>query len=129
GVEPGVSCISEHVRPMSVEAMVRKPLTMFRLLVPLCAASLAAGCDRAGTGSEGGAAAASANRAEPRASVKVAEAWLSPVEVRVRAVGTTRAVDSVVITSEVSARIVELGFRDEEVVERGRVLAKLDDSL
>jgi membrane fusion protein (multidrug efflux system) len=57
------------------------------------------------------------------------EAWLSPIEVRVRAVGTTRPVDSVVVTSEVSARVESLGFSDEEVVEAGRVLARLDASL
>lgn len=84
------------------------------------------GCDRLG---EGPASGGEATATEPTAIVKYAESWLSPIEVRVRAVGTTRPVDSVVVTSEVSARIDSLGFRDEEVVERGRVLARLDAAL
>jgi membrane fusion protein (multidrug efflux system) len=61
--------------------------------------------------------------------VKFVEAWRSPIEVRVRAVGTTRAVDAVTVTSEVSARIMSIDFRDEEVVDRGQTLAQLDSSL
>lgn len=92
------------------------------------AALSCAACDR--FGDEGGAGAPTAGApTEPSAIVKYVEAWLSPIEVRVRAVGTTRPVDQVVVTSEVSARVETLGFRDEEVVDRGQVLAELDDSL
>lgn len=96
----------------------------------LCAGMTAAvalalpGCDRFGDGSSAASA-----PAEPQAVVRYVDAWLSPIEVRVRAVGTTRPVDSVVVTSEVSARVESLGFSDEEVVEAGRVLARLDAAL
>ena len=97
----------------------------------LCGALLGAlvacgsGCDRFGGEERSEAVVA----AEPRAVVKYAEAWLSPIEIRVRSVGTTRAVDAVTVTSEVSGRIEAIGFRDEEVVDRGQVLAELDSAL
>lgn len=68
-------------------------------------------------------------RSEPTAVVRYVEAWPSPIEIRVRAVGTTRPVDAVTVTSEVAGRIAGLGFYDEEVVEQGRVLAQLDAAL
>jgi membrane fusion protein (multidrug efflux system) len=87
--------------------------------------ALLPGCD----GVRGEDAPAAAATDEPSAIVKYVEAWRSPIEVRVRAVGTTRAVDAVTVTSEVSARILSIDFRDEEVVDRGQVLARLDSSL
>lgn len=92
----------------------------------LCCALAAPGCDP--NGGDAGTVASPA-QVEPTAIVKYVEAWLSPIEVRVRSVGTTRPVDSVVVTSVVSARVESLGFSDEEVVEAGRVLARLDAAL
>lgn len=86
----------------------------------------AAGCDR--FGSESGSETTQA-ASEPTAVVRYVEAWSSPIDVRVRAVGTTRAVDAVTVTSEVSARVESLGFYDEAYVDRGQVLAQLDASL
>ncbi|MBX3352798.1 MAG: efflux RND transporter periplasmic adaptor subunit [Phycisphaeraceae bacterium] len=65
----------------------------------------------------------------PSLRVRYIEAWESPVELRLRAVGTTRAVDSVTVTSEVSGRVLRLGFTDESIVDRGQVLAELDAGL
>lgn len=81
-------------------------------------------CERSG-----GAAPATPASSSPALQVRYVEAWLSPIERRLRAVGTTRAVDSVTVTAEVSGRVLRLGFADEALVDRGQLLAELDSGL
>ncbi|MDX1649593.1 MAG: efflux RND transporter periplasmic adaptor subunit, partial [Myxococcota bacterium] len=59
-------------------------------------------------------------------AVIVAEARTETLADRVEALGTTRADESVAITSDVTEKVVEIRFEDGEAVEAGRVLAELD---
>ncbi|MFN3629768.1 MAG: efflux RND transporter periplasmic adaptor subunit, partial [Casimicrobiaceae bacterium] len=45
------------------------------------------------------------------------------------AVGTLRSDESIVVRSELSGRIVELGFREGQPVRKGQLLVRLDDSV
>jgi len=63
------------------------------------------------------------------AAVEVAKAEAMRIEDDAQAVGTLRAVQTIVVRPEVSGRIVRLGFKDGERVRRGQVLVQLDDQL
>lgn len=82
------------------------------------AAGAAASAPRGGAGGGGGPIA-----------VEVGEVRRETLIERVQAVGSLRAAQSVALRPEVGGRIVQLGFRDGEVVRRGQLLVQLDDSL
>ena len=63
------------------------------------------------------------------AAVEVAKAEVMRIEDDAQAVGSVRAVQTIVLRPEVSGRIVRLGFKDGERVRRGQVLVQLDDLL
>jgi len=58
--------------------------------------------------------------------VKAVEAWSSPIRETLRLIGSTRAVDTVRITTEVTGKVEWIGFEDEQIVEAGAVLVRLD---
>ena len=63
------------------------------------------------------------------AAVEVAKVELAPLEDAVTAVGTLRAVRSVMLRSEVAGRIKALGFVPGQAVKAGQVMVQLDDAL
>lgn len=63
------------------------------------------------------------------AAVEVAKAEAMRIEDDAQAVGTLRAVQTIVVRPEVSGRVVRLGFTDGQRVRRGQVLLQLDDQL
>ncbi|TVQ62423.1 MAG: efflux RND transporter periplasmic adaptor subunit [Phycisphaerales bacterium] len=97
-------------------------------LLACCIAAAAllagAGCDAITGGADG---APEAPAPTPAVPVKVVKAWSAPLESTLRLVGTTRAVDTVRVTSEVSGVVVEINFQDEDLVEAGDILVRLDD--
>lgn len=62
-------------------------------------------------------------------AVELGEVRRETLRELVQAVGSLRAVQSVMLRPEVGGRIVQLGFRDGEAVRRGQLLVQLDDSL
>jgi membrane fusion protein (multidrug efflux system) len=60
--------------------------------------------------------------------VVAATAAMQPMGVEIEAVGTTRANESVLITSEDSNTITAIRFAEGEVVERGAVLVEMEDA-
>lgn len=66
------------------------------------------------------------NTDQPAVGVKVVSAWTSPVRESIRLIGTTRAIESVNITAEVGGRVEWIGFDDEQMVETGDLLLRLD---
>lgn len=66
----------------------------------------------------------------PRASgVEVAEVKVARLQDDVRAVGTLRSRQSVVLRPEVAGRVLQLGFTDGARVRKGQMLVQLDDTL
>ena len=63
------------------------------------------------------------------AAVEVAKVELAPLEDAVTAVGTLRAVRSVMLRSEVAGRVKAVGFAPGQAVKAGQVLVQLDDAL
>jgi membrane fusion protein (multidrug efflux system) len=61
--------------------------------------------------------------------VEVAKAETMRIEDDAQALGSVRAVQTIVLRPEVSGRIVRLGFKDGERVRRGQMLVQLDDLL
>lgn len=90
------------------------------LCLLLGSASLLPGCG----GEEQGQASPAAAAAP--VEVLVVEAWTSPVERSLRLVGSTRAVDAVSVTAEVTGTVSWIGFEDEEIVAEKQELIKLD---
>ncbi|HET7132354.1 MAG TPA: efflux RND transporter periplasmic adaptor subunit [Gammaproteobacteria bacterium] len=84
------------------------------LLAPL------AGCDKPEAHPE----AASVN---PTVAVITAEARIEPMGVEIEAVGTTRANESVQVTSRASNIITAIRFNEGDVVQQGAVLVEMDD--
>jgi len=68
-----------------------------------------------------------AGQSEPRPiDVGVVEAWTSPVERTIRLVGTTRAVDAVAVTAQVTGTVAWIGFDDEQLIEVNTPMVRLD---
>lgn len=63
----------------------------------------------------------------PPANVDVIYPRMAEVQDVVEAVGTLQAREDVMITAEVSGRIVRLNFEEGQPVEKGQVLVRLDD--
>lgn len=61
-------------------------------------------------------------------TVITAAAKVEPMGVDIEAVGTTRANESVQVTSKASNTIVAIRFNEGEVVEQGQVLVQMDDA-
>ncbi|TVQ79514.1 MAG: efflux RND transporter periplasmic adaptor subunit [Phycisphaeraceae bacterium] len=59
--------------------------------------------------------------------VGVVEAWTSPVHQTLSLVGSTRAIDTVSVTAQVTGIVSWIGFDDEDIVEDGDLLVRLDD--
>lgn len=74
---------------------------------------------------ENGAAAAPASASGP-AEVLGVEAWTSPIDRTLRLVGSTRAVDAVSVTAEVTGTVSWIGFSDEDLVKGKQELVRLD---
>lgn len=109
--------------------MTRRSQARSLARVCLCALLIASSGSLVACGPGGDTGAQSSPSSAPALRVRYVEAWESPIELRLRAVGTTRAVDSVTVTSEVSGRVLRIGFTDESIVDRGQVLAELDAGL
>jgi membrane fusion protein (multidrug efflux system) len=78
----------------------------------------------AGAQAAGGAAGSGAP-----AVVEVARVEVARIEDDAQAVGSVRAVQTVILRPEVSGRVVRLGFTDGARVRRGQLLVQLDDTL
>jgi membrane fusion protein (multidrug efflux system) len=61
-------------------------------------------------------------------AVVTAEAAIHPMAIEIEAVGTTRANESVQVTSKASNVVTAIRFTDSQVVSRGDVLAEMDDA-
>ena len=61
-------------------------------------------------------------------AVVTAAAAIQPMAIEVEAVGTTRANESVQVTSKASNVVTAIHFTDSQVVSRGDVLAEMDDA-
>jgi membrane fusion protein (multidrug efflux system) len=61
-------------------------------------------------------------------AVVTAEATIQPLAIEIEAVGTTRANESVQVTSKASNVVTAIHFTDSQVVSRGDVLAEMDDA-
>jgi membrane fusion protein (multidrug efflux system) len=61
-------------------------------------------------------------------AVVTAEAAIHPMAIEIEAVGTTRANESVQVTSKASNVVTAIHFTDSQVVSRGDVLAEMDDA-
>jgi membrane fusion protein (multidrug efflux system) len=61
-------------------------------------------------------------------AVVTAAAVIQPMAIEVEAVGTTRANESVQVTSKASNVVTAIRFTDSQVVSRGAVLAEMDDA-
>lgn len=59
--------------------------------------------------------------------VGIVEAWTSPVHQTLSLVGSTRAIDTVSVTAQVTGIVSWIGFDDEDIVEAGDLLVRLDD--
>jgi membrane fusion protein (multidrug efflux system) len=88
------------------------------------AQALGAAAGRPGTASPAGAGGAGGP-----AAVELGRAEALRIEDDAQAVGTLRAVQTVVLRPEVSGRIVQIGFQDGARVRRGQLLVQLDDQL
>ncbi|HEY7727038.1 MAG TPA: efflux RND transporter periplasmic adaptor subunit, partial [Candidatus Eisenbacteria bacterium] len=91
------------------------------ILAPAALASvslLAGGCAPRGPGGFG----------IPVLPVETAPVVLGPVFDRFEAVGTIEAGDAITVVSEIAAQVVSLPFREGGSIERGGLIAQLDDS-
>jgi membrane fusion protein, multidrug efflux system len=89
----------------------------------ICALALV-GCDKtevAGAGQSAGVPATTV-------TVVTAAARREPMGIAIEAVGTTRANESVEVTSKASNTVVAIRFNESEDVERGAVLVQMDDA-
>ncbi len=102
----------------------KRPRSLAWPLVWACtAATLLVGCSEPSQDADSPAAASSPTVIE----VRGVEAWTSPVEETSRYIGSTRAVDSVQITSQVASKVEWIGFDDGQQVTEGDPLVRLDD--
>jgi membrane fusion protein (multidrug efflux system) len=83
---------------------------------------LGAACSKpSASGSPGAAAVSTA------VTVVTAAAKVEPMGIDIEAVGTTRANESVLVTSKASNTIIAIRFNEGEKVEQGQVLVEMDD--
>jgi membrane fusion protein (multidrug efflux system) len=99
-----------------------------RPLYPVCViASLLLGCG------EASAPAASAqpaeNRERPAIPVETERVQTMSLTRRLTAVGSLQSDESIVVTPEISGRIVRIGFNEGERVQQGQELFRLDDAI
>ena len=74
--------------------------------------------------------AAKPDKAPPKSvPVEAAAVAKGPLTERVTAVGSLRSDESVVISSEIAGRIIDIHFKEGRPVERGAPLITLDDSV
>ena len=64
----------------------------------------------------------------PPMPVEVAPVTVQKVEDKFEAVGTIEAIDAITVVSEIDGAVISLPFREGEAIERGGLIAKLDDS-
>ncbi|MGL4976291.1 MAG: efflux RND transporter periplasmic adaptor subunit [Bosea sp. (in: a-proteobacteria)] len=62
----------------------------------------------------------------PPVSVITAKAERKPMPVRLEAIGTVQTLSSVIVRSRVDSQIMEVGFKDGQVVKQGDMLFRLD---
>ena len=72
---------------------------------------------------------AAAPQARGGVPVEVAKIERGTVNEEVEALGTLAADESVVIAPEIAGRVIALGFKEGERVEKGQVLVKLDTAI
>jgi membrane fusion protein (multidrug efflux system) len=61
--------------------------------------------------------------------VEIARAEIAPLAETVRAVGTLRSDESVIVRPEIAGRVVETPFAEGQVVDKNALLVRLDDSI
>jgi membrane fusion protein (multidrug efflux system) len=90
----------------------------------ICALAPLVGCDKSQV------AGANPSAGMPAATVTVvtAAARREPMGIAIEAVGTTRANESVEVTSKASNTVIAVRFNESEDVERGAVLVQMDDA-
>jgi len=89
----------------------------------ICALASLAGCDKSDT-----AGAKTAGVPAGAVTVVTAAARREPMGIAIEAVGTTRANESVEVTSKASNTVIAIRFNESEDVERGAVLVQMDDA-
>lgn len=99
-----------------------------RLLALVCLSGVLAGC--------GGGAAPAANaqptpalQARPAVPVEIESVRTMSLTRRLTAVGSLQSDESVIVTPEISGRIVRIGFDEGERVRQGQELFRLDDAI
>lgn len=96
----------------------------------LTSGPLRKGLSALGLASGGPAAPASAPGGAPSGvPVETARAATSPLAETVRAVGTLRSDESVIVRPEIAGRVVDTPFAEGQVVEKNALLFRLDDSI
>lgn len=66
-------------------------------------------------------------KARPTPNVVVAKAEMQPIRDEVEALGTGKANESITVTPKVTDVVTELNFDDGDIVEKGRLLVRLQD--
>lgn len=94
------------------------------LFALLCTLLLLVGCNPVGGAS---AVAASPPASAPSIPVDTARVRSETLIDRITAVGSLQSDESVVVTSEVSGRVIAIGFSEGERVKQGQLLFRLDD--
>src|SRR6516165_7234259 len=89
----------------------------------ICALASLAGCDKSDT-----AGAKTAGVPAGAVTVVTAAARREPMGIAIEAVGTTRANESLEVTSKASNTVIAIRFNESEDVERGAVLVQMDDA-
>jgi membrane fusion protein (multidrug efflux system) len=107
----------------STRSAVCRPRNGYRaatLVLPALALTLLAGCDKPQAHSQAAATSSAV-------SVVTAESRIEPMGVDIEAVGTTRAKESVQVTSKASNTITAIRFNEGDAVQQGAVLIEMDD--
>jgi membrane fusion protein (multidrug efflux system) len=104
----------------SAASRARSACRIAAVVAPVVLLASLAGCDKP----EAHQQAAAVN---PAVAVVTAEARIEPMGVEIEAVGTTRANESVQVTSRASNIITAIRFNEGDVVQQGAVLVEMDD--
>lgn len=113
---------SRHSRPCQREASQRVSRRPSGFALPLCVLLLiGAGCSKPNASPTSAAAVSAA------VTVVTAAAKVEPMGIDIEAVGTTRANESVEVTSKASNVVTAIRFNEGDEVKQGQVLVEMDD--
>ena len=100
--------------------MVVLPVTLAAVL------AVAPGCKKPESPGAGGPGAGGAPKGRPPVPVLIAKAEQADMPIELRALGAVEPVQSSPVRSQVAGTIVEVGFREGDLVKAGQVLFRID---